>query len=139
VPALVVPLWNVHGEIAFHQARPDHPRLRDGKPVKYETPPRIRMALDIHPVSRPALANPSLPLIVTEGIRKADAALSEGMAAGALLGVWNWRGTDGNGGRSALAGWEAIALHRRPGHPCFHPESAADPPVPVALDPPGRL
>ena len=38
VPALVIPLWNVHGDVAFHQARPDYPRLRDGKPVKYETP-----------------------------------------------------------------------------------------------------
>ncbi len=25
-PALVIPLWNVHGQVAFHQARPDLPR-----------------------------------------------------------------------------------------------------------------
>src|SRR6266540_4334461 len=55
VPALVIPLWNVHGERAFHQARPDRPRLRDGKPVKYETPHAVRMALDVHPMAQPKL------------------------------------------------------------------------------------
>ena len=39
VPALLIPISNVHGEVAGYQSRPDKPRVRDGKPVKYETWP----------------------------------------------------------------------------------------------------
>jgi hypothetical protein len=56
-PALVIPLWNVHGTVAFHQARPDQPRLRDGKPIKYETPNGARMVLDVHPATRRRLGD----------------------------------------------------------------------------------
>lgn len=113
VPALVVPLWDVHGRVAFHQARPDYPRVRDGKPVKYETPNGVRMALDVHPVTRSKLGDPAVPLIVTEGVRKADAALSSGVHAVALLGVWNWRGTNGSGDKTALPDWDQVALESR--------------------------
>src|SRR6266581_4586956 len=37
VPGLLIPVWNVAGEIATYQLRPDEPRVRDGKRVKYET------------------------------------------------------------------------------------------------------
>src|SRR5262245_53713572 len=35
VPALLVPVWSVHGERVLYQARPDDPRIVDGKPLKY--------------------------------------------------------------------------------------------------------
>ena len=38
VPTLLIPIWDVHGEIALYQARPDEPRIKKGKAVKYETP-----------------------------------------------------------------------------------------------------
>ncbi len=139
VPALLIPLWNVHGDIAFHQARPDYPRVRDGKPVKYETPNGARMALDVHPVTRPHLGDPSRPLIVTEGIRKADAALSQGVDAVALLGVWNWRGANGDGGKAALPDWEAVALDGRTVFLAFDSDVMARPQVRAALQRLGRF
>ena len=40
---------DVHGRVAFSQARPNTPRLNDdGDPVKYETPAATRMVLDVH-------------------------------------------------------------------------------------------
>ena len=36
VPALVIPIWNVHGQIAFHQIRPDHPRITDSGKARRE-------------------------------------------------------------------------------------------------------
>lgn len=52
-PALVVPVWNVLGELATYQIRPDQPRINsDGKAVKYETPGGSRMALDVPPLIR---------------------------------------------------------------------------------------
>ena len=38
IPALVIPIFNVHGETALYQARPDTPRIKNGRPIKYETP-----------------------------------------------------------------------------------------------------
>lgn len=112
VPALVIPLWSVTGEPAGYQARPDAPRTgSNGRDVKYETPSKQPMVLDVHPSVRPMLGNPKVPLIVTEGVRKGDVAVSRDLCAVALLGVWNWRGTNEKGGTTALPDWENIALN----------------------------
>jgi hypothetical protein len=114
VPALVLPVRDVFGRVALHQARPDDPRRdANGKPIKYETPARARMAIDVPQRVRAVLADPSQPLVVTEGIRKDDAAVSVGLNAIALLGVWNWRGRNEHGGLTALADWHEIALNER--------------------------
>jgi hypothetical protein len=113
VPALVLPVFNVAGEIALYQARPDHPRIKDGKPVKYETVSGSRIVLDCHPIARSQLGNPRVPLFITEGIKKGDALVSHGCSALALLGVWNWRGSNEHGGKMALPDWESIALNGR--------------------------
>ncbi|HUV04776.1 MAG TPA: AAA family ATPase [Armatimonadota bacterium] len=114
VPALVIPVWGVDGKIRSHQIRPDSPRKDGkGKEVKYETPAKSRMALDVHLSIRKKIGNPKIPLFITEGVRKADAAISRGLCCIALLGVWNWRGTNADGGKVALPDWEAIALEGR--------------------------
>lgn len=132
VPTLVIELFDVRGKPAGHQHRPDQPRFRDGKAIKYETPYGMRMVIDLHPSlsrmrSNPErdpvkpdppdlpsmIADPTLPLVITEGVRKADAAVSTGLCCVALLGVWNWRGTNESGGKTALADWEFIALKGR--------------------------
>ncbi len=113
VPSLLIPIWNVHGQIAMYQTRADEPRIVDGKAVKYETPLRSRMVLDVPPTCRKNIGNPGVPLFVTEGIRKADAAASLDLCCVALLGVWNFRGSNEFGGTTALADWESIALNDR--------------------------
>jgi putative DNA primase/helicase len=139
VPALVIPLWSVHGQVTLHQARPDQPRLRDGKPIKYETPNGMRVALDAHPAVQPHLRDPGRPLIVTEGVRKADSAISHGVDAVALLGVWNWRGSNGDGGKSALPDWEQVALNGRTVHLVFDSDAHANPQIRQALHRLGRF
>jgi hypothetical protein len=37
------------------------------------------MVLDVHPETRDKLGDPSVPLFVTEGIRKGDALVSHGL------------------------------------------------------------
>ena len=49
VPGLLVPQLRDDGSTWGWQYRPDDPRLRDGKPVKYETPWQQRNGLDIPP------------------------------------------------------------------------------------------
>src|SRR5215467_5947022 len=53
VPGLLIPVRNVIGEIATFQLRPDIPRIRDGKPAKYETLAGSRMVLDVPRMARP--------------------------------------------------------------------------------------
>src|SRR5215207_3952085 len=92
VPALLIPIHGVAGSTVNYQIRPNEPRIKDGKPVKYELPARSQMALDVHPFIRDRLDDPATPLWITEGIFKADAANSAGLYCIAILGVWNWRG-----------------------------------------------
>lgn len=114
LPGLLVPVWGVSGRIETHQLRPDSPRAdENGRIRKYETVAGARMVLDVHPLVRPMLADPTVALLVTEGARKADAATSARLPAVALLGVDCWRGTNEYGGRTALACWESIALNGR--------------------------
>jgi hypothetical protein len=129
-PALMLPVWSVQGKIELYQARPDSPRLnQDGNPVKYETPAGGRMILDAHPRVRPLLRDPQIPLYVTEGIRKADAAISRALCCVALLGVTNWRGMNISGGKTALVCWQSVALNGRTVYIAFDSDSATKRPV----------
>jgi hypothetical protein len=132
-PALVIPLFDVWGQPAGFQCRPEEPRSVDGRITKYETPNKQPMVLDCHPRTRARLGDPDRVLIVTEGIKKADAAVSAGLDALAVLGVWNWRGTNDKGGRVALAGWEAVAAGRRV-LVAYDSDSMVNPNVAGALD-----
>jgi hypothetical protein len=111
-PGLLIPVYSPTGEIATYQFRPDQPRIgKNGKSVKYETPSGTRMVLDVHPFARERLGNPSVPLFITEGIKKSDALVSHGLCAVTLLGVWSWRGTNEHGGKTVLYEWEYVALN----------------------------
>lgn len=112
-PGLVIPIHGVTGEVVGHQLRPDSPRMLKGKPVKYETVCGQRMALDVPPCVRKWLGDPTVPLIVTEGPLKADAAASAGLACIALMGVYGWRGRNEDDGSVALADWECVDMKGR--------------------------
>lgn len=133
-PGLLVPVHSPAGGIATYQHRPDEPRIgKDGKPVKYETPSGSGMALDVHPSARGKLADPTVPLFVTEGVKKGDALASRGLCAVALLGVWNWRGSNGKGGKVALPEWEYVALNGREVYVVFDSDVMLKPGVYAAL------
>ena len=134
VPGLLIPIWGPTGENGLYQFRPDDPRRNErGKPVKYETLAKARMALDVPPGARAMLGDPSEALFITEGARKADAAVSGGLCCVSLLGVWNWRGTNAKGGKTALPEWESIALNDRQVFICFDSDVTTKPEVHQAL------
>ncbi len=132
-PGLLVPLYGPGGDVVLHQFRPDEPRIKNGRQVKYETPAGARMVLDVHPTARGRLGDPSVPLFVTEGVKKGDALVSQGLCAVALVGVWNWRGTNEHGGKTALAEWESIALNGRKVYIVFDSDVMTKPGVQKAL------
>jgi hypothetical protein len=110
---LVIPLHNVLGERAGVQMRPDVARALNGKPCKYESQFGLKMMIDVPPRVRPHLGDPTRALFVTESPIKADAMVSAGLDAIDFLGVWNWRGTNDDGGKTALVDWEYVALEGR--------------------------
>ena len=132
-PTLVVPVWGVGGEIRHYQHRPDTPRMRSGKIVKYETRAGTSMIVDVHPNIRGQIRDPAIPLFITEGIKKADAAITGGMCCIGLLGVYNWRGTNEHGGKAALPDWEYIPLNERLVYLCFDSDAMEKKEVHAAL------
>jgi hypothetical protein len=133
VPTLLISIWDVAGQCVNYQSRPDIPRVREGKIVKYELPRKSRMVLDVPPLVRPWLGDPKRPLFITEGVRKADAAVSRGLCCIDVLGVWNWRGTNEDGGTVALPDWESIALKGREVYLVFDSDVMQKPSVHAAL------
>jgi hypothetical protein len=134
-PVLAIPLWDVHGQQADWQIRPNSPRqFKDGTVAKYETPKGGRVSLDVHPSVQPLLGDPSTPLWITEGVRKGDALVSHGACTIALMGgVWGFRGTNDHGGKVILPAWEHIALNGRPVFVVFDSDLATKPNVQAAL------
>jgi hypothetical protein len=108
-PALAIPMYGPTGELTTHQIKPDNPRQgRDGKLVKYETPAKSRIRLDVHPSQAEHVKDPTIPLWITEGVKKADCLVSHGQCTVALQGVWCWQK-----GGLPLPEWEDIKLHGR--------------------------
>ena len=128
-PGLLVPLYDMWGNVSSYQYRPDDPRKNgEGKLIRYETRAGHRQVLDANPILGERLRSPSEPLIVTEGARKADAAISQGYVAVTLSGVWCWR-KDG----VQLPEWEDIKLHGRKVFIVFDSDTQTNPQVLKAL------
>ena len=125
VPALVLPLHTTDGGNGLYISRPDNPRVvedrrkknPDGtysqKVIRYEQPEGEAVRVDCPPACRPQLADPSIPLFITEGQKKADALASRGACAIALTGVWNWRSRNDFGGTTFTNDLDYVAFDGR--------------------------
>lgn len=132
---LLIPIHNVWGKVGSYQLKPDKPRVKDGKPVKYETIPGQPLCIDAPKRVLRYLGDPMYPLWITEGAKKVDAGLTMDLGAViGLQGVYGWRGTNEAGGKTALADWEAIALNDRPVILAFDSDCMTKPEVRGALD-----
>ena len=128
-PGLLIPLHDMFGNVSSYQYRPDNPRRdAEGELVKCETREGYRQVLDANPILGERLRDPREPLIVTEGARKADAAISQGYVAVALSGVWCWRKD-----RVQLPEWEDIKLYGREVYVAFDSDVRSKPHVLTAL------
>jgi hypothetical protein len=137
-PGLVIPIMDVYRETVFYQLRPDEPRVKDGRIQKYETPARVKMALDVLPSTQNHIHDPKVTLWLTEGIRKGDALASIGLRAVTLLGVSSWRGKNHEDGITALPDWEQIAMNGRKMVITFDSDSFQNPNVHRATERFGR-
>lgn len=143
VPALLIPVYGVDetAEPVAYELRPDNPRTdgrtaRKGKPAKvrkYEFPAGHPKRLDVPRRVRDMLGKPDVPLWITEGALKADAAASVGMCAVSLAGVWAFRSTNVDGGKVELPDFDRVALNGRDVYPTFDSDVVVKPEVKRAL------
>jgi putative DNA primase/helicase len=89
--------------------------------------------LDVHPRNRDRIADPTVELWITEGVKKADALTARGACVVALAGVYNWRSTMGT-----LGDWEDIPLKGRDVVVCFDADAHEKPNVLRAMQRLGR-
>lgn len=125
VPGLLIPLHTTDGQNGCYVYRPDSPRVvevrsrknADGtypqKVIKYEQPKGEAVRVDCPPQCRPQLADPQVPLFITEGQKKADALVSRGACAIALTGVWNWKSRNQYGGTTFTNDLDYVAWENR--------------------------
>lgn len=135
IPGLLIPVHGVDGDAVSYQYRPDKPRTnpKTRKPIKYENPAGGRAVIDVPPAIRRQLNDPTVPLLITEGVKKADAGVSHGLCVIDLLGVFGFRGTNDKGGKTELSDWGSIALNGRAVYIVFDSDVTEKAPVAEAL------
>ena len=73
--ALVIPIHDATGKTVSHAIKPDIPRNDNkAKAIKYELPQGSAPHLDISVLTRAEIDSPLVPLLITEGAKKADSA-----------------------------------------------------------------
>jgi putative DNA primase/helicase len=125
-PCLYFPYLDSDGSpIGFGRVKPDRPRPEkraDGsvRLTKYEQPLGVGLRIYVPVMAWRLMPDVSVPLLVTEGEKKALAAAQRGFACVGLCGVECWskrreKGPDGRGTgpRELLDDWQAIALRGR--------------------------
>jgi putative DNA primase/helicase len=133
-PALLIPMHGMDGTVRGHQIKPAIPRSRvkeDGTrvPIKYETPAGAANVLDVPAYTAQRLrSEPGASLWITEGVKKTDCLVSQGMAAVGLTGVFNWKSKHG-----VLGDWEEVPLKGRPVVVCFDSDANGNRNVQLAM------
>ena len=95
--------------IRLHQYRPESPRIdTKGRGTQVRDTVAPPLCIDVPPRIRGQLADPDVPLWITEGSRKADAAVSAGLCCISLMGVDGWQSKG-----VALPDWKDIRLKDR--------------------------
>jgi len=89
---LAFPFLNRDGKpTGYVRLKPDRPRTVNGKLVKYESPVGVPNRAYVPPSVGPVLDDPTKPLLITEGEKKALAATQYGHPCLGLVGVYGWQ------------------------------------------------
>ena len=144
-PCLAIPYFNADGTKSdYIRLKPDKPRIqnRNGKSkgVKYEAPRGESNRAYFPPGTIDAINDPTIPIIVTEGEKKAAKVDQEGLACIGLAGVWAWQkkreqNSEGKkrGPRELISDLAAIAWKDRLVHPIFDSDAATNKQVSEAI------
>jgi putative DNA primase/helicase len=130
-PCLVIPFAIAAGNgDDYARVKPDRPRAdkKDGK-VKYESPRGKGNHAYFPPATRKILADVSVPLLMTEGEKKAAKADQEGFRCIGITGVYSWQVKQKDKGkpRELIADLKGIAWKGRPVFIVFDSDLANNP------------
>jgi len=134
-PCLCLPFFAPDGRpLGYVRCKPDRPRSdAKGKAVKYESPVGAPNRAYLPPATRAALADPAVPLLVTEGEKKAARADQDGFACVGLVGVYGWqKKRDGGGPRELIPDLAAVAWAGRAVFVAYDSDLADKPAVRLA-------
>ena len=110
--SLVFPFRDHEGNAnGYRRVRPDCPRTRDGKPIKYESPQGSTNRAYFPPGVAEVLSETSVELLVTEGEKKSAKATQEGFPCIGLVGVFGWK--DGKGSDRLIPDLECVEWRGR--------------------------
>ena len=109
-PAIVFPFTDADGRNGYTRVKPDRPRQKGGKPVKYESPQGRPNEVYLPPGVGDILADPTRELLITEGEKKSLCASQNGFLCIGLTGVWGWKE---KGRESLLPALERVAWKGR--------------------------
>jgi hypothetical protein len=113
VPSLVFPCHTPDGRVLY-QIKPNRPYLdEDGKTIKYMTAAGGGYGIGVLPHRAGDLADPAIPLLITEGAKKQGAAETHGLLCVSLSGVWMWQRKNEQGEHVPLPEWDDIVLQER--------------------------
>lgn len=89
-PAIVFPYFGPQGPLGYCRIKADNPRQSKDKLVKYESPRGLPNEIYLPPNTIGVLNDAAVPLIITEGEKKALAADQHGHHCVGLVGVCGW-------------------------------------------------
>ena len=125
-PALVIPFTGPDGRNGYCRIKPDTPRLRNGKPIKYESPQGQANQIYIPPGTSCVLDDPTVELTITEGEKKAAKCDQDICCCIGLGGVYGWKDSRAERMLPAL---ERIAWQGRTVYLCFDSDIVDKPEV----------
>lgn len=134
--SLLIPYFDVDGhEANFFRLRFLEPTRAFGrqKPQRYYQPPDTppRAYLPPHIEWKKVFTDPSVPIWITEGEKKAAAAAKQGIACIGLGGVWSWKSTKNR--QPILPEFVTIDWQKRQVVLCFDSDAEEKPDVEGAL------
>jgi hypothetical protein len=115
-PGLVFPYpgTNGNGQKPFMRVKPDTPFVdENGRPAKYLSPKFATNRLYVPCGVELAFKDPSIPLYITEGEKKAQKAAQERLMCVALAGVQCWRGKGADGASRPIPDLDLIEWKKR--------------------------
>ena len=128
-PAIVFPFTNSEGHNGYARVKPDRPRKMKGKPAKYESPHGKPNEPYFPPGVAQVLPDATRELLISEGEKKALAAMQAGFPCVGLVGV---NGYKPKGKMALLPALERIAWNARPVFIVFDSDIATNPDVQAA-------
>lgn len=134
-PGMLLPVLGPEGRNGLEVYKPDtSPIGKDGRARKYLIPAGAGARIHFPPSVRPVLGDPRVPLLITEGLKKAEAGAARGLATIGLMGTWMFKGKNDVGAVTILADLDAIAWEGRQVLIVFDSDATRKPGVAMAAE-----